>query len=53
VVFTPRPGSIDEIINIDLPRPRRLAMRDSSIFVGLTRHIENLFLKRGVLRERA
>jgi NitT/TauT family transport system ATP-binding protein len=53
VVFTPRPGSIDEIIKIDLPRPRRLAMRDSSTFIGLTRHIENLFLKRGVLRERA
>ena len=28
VVFTPRPGSIDEIIEVDLPRPRRLAMRE-------------------------
>jgi NitT/TauT family transport system ATP-binding protein len=51
VVFTPRPGSIDEIIEIDLPRPRRRAMRELPVFIKLGRHIEDLFLKRGVLRE--
>jgi len=51
VVFTPRPGMIDETINVDLPRPRRLAMRETSAFLGLSRQIENMFLKRGVLRE--
>jgi NitT/TauT family transport system ATP-binding protein len=53
VVFTPRPGTIDEIIKVELPRPRRLAMRELPAFIGLVRHIEDLFLKRGVLRERA
>jgi NitT/TauT family transport system ATP-binding protein len=53
VVFTPRPGMIDETISVDLPRPRRLVMRESPAFLGLSRHIENLFLKRGVLREKA
>lgn len=52
VVFTPRPGTIDEIIKIDLPRPRRLAMRESPGFLRFARRIEELFLKRGVLRER-
>jgi NitT/TauT family transport system ATP-binding protein len=51
VVFTPRPGTIDEIIEVDLPRPRRRAMRETPAFIGLARHIEGLFLKRGVLRE--
>jgi NitT/TauT family transport system ATP-binding protein len=51
VVFTPRPGSIDEIIEVDLPRPRRRAMRELPAFIKLGRRIEDLFLKRGVLRE--
>jgi NitT/TauT family transport system ATP-binding protein len=53
VVFTPRPGTIDEIIKVDLPRPRRLAMRKLPAFIGFARHIEELFLKCGVLHERA
>jgi NitT/TauT family transport system ATP-binding protein len=52
VVFTPRPGTIDEVIEVELPRPRRLAMRDSPTFSKYARRIEGLFLKRGVLRER-
>jgi NitT/TauT family transport system ATP-binding protein len=51
VVFTPRPGTIEEVIDVDLPRPRRLAMRKLPTFSDLARHIEGLFLKRGVLRE--
>jgi NitT/TauT family transport system ATP-binding protein len=53
IVFTPRPGTIEDIVDVDLPRPRRLAMRELSGFSGLARHIEGLFLKRGILREHA
>jgi len=51
IVMTPRPGKIDRVIDIDLPRPRTLAMRDSSKFVEYSREILNIFLARGVLRE--
>jgi len=51
IVMTPRPGKIDRIIDIDLPRPRTLAMRDSPKFAGYSREILDIFLARGVLRE--
>jgi NitT/TauT family transport system ATP-binding protein len=51
VVMTPRPGCIDRIINIDLPRPRTLAMRETPKFADYSRQILDLFLARGVLRE--
>jgi NitT/TauT family transport system ATP-binding protein len=51
VVMTPRPGRIDRIIDIDLPRPRTLAMRESPKFNAYTREILEVFLARGVLRE--
>jgi NitT/TauT family transport system ATP-binding protein len=51
VVMTPRPGRIDKVIDIDLPRPRTLAMRDSAQFTQYSRQILDLFLARGVLRE--
>ena len=53
VVMTPRPGRIDRIIDIDLPRPRRLAMRDMPEFAAYSRQIMDCFLSRGVLREAA
>jgi NitT/TauT family transport system ATP-binding protein len=37
VVMTPRPGRIKRIIDIDLPRPRELAVRDSATFQSLAR----------------
>jgi len=52
IVMTPRPGQIDRIIDIDLPRPRTLAMRESPEFNRYNRQILDLFLARGVLRER-
>jgi NitT/TauT family transport system ATP-binding protein len=52
VVMTPRPGRIDRIIEIDLPRPRTLAMRETPEFAEYSRQILALFLARGVLRER-
>jgi NitT/TauT family transport system ATP-binding protein len=52
IVMTPRPGQIDQIVDIDLPRPRTLAMRESPEFNRYSRQILELFLARGVLRER-
>ncbi len=51
VVMTPRPGCIDRIIDIKLPRPRTLAMRETPEFADYSRQILDLFLARGVLRE--
>ncbi|HZT52429.1 MAG TPA: ABC transporter ATP-binding protein, partial [Stellaceae bacterium] len=51
VVMTPRPGKIDRIIEIDLPRPRTLAMRETPEFARYSREILGLLLARGVLRE--
>jgi NitT/TauT family transport system ATP-binding protein len=51
VVMTPRPGCIDRIIDIDLPRPRTLAMRETPEFAAYSRQILDMFLARGVLRE--
>jgi NitT/TauT family transport system ATP-binding protein len=51
IVMTPRPGKIDRILDIDLPRPRTLAMRESPKFAEYSREILEVFLARGVLRE--
>jgi NitT/TauT family transport system ATP-binding protein len=51
IVMTPRPGRIDRVVEIDLPRPRTLAMRETPEFVAYMRQILELFLARGVLRE--
>ena len=37
VVMTPRPGKIDRIIDIDLPRPRTLALREAPEFARYSR----------------
>jgi NitT/TauT family transport system ATP-binding protein len=51
IVMTPRPGCIDRVIDIKLPRPRTLAMRETPEFANYSRQILELFLARGVLRE--
>jgi NitT/TauT family transport system ATP-binding protein len=51
IVMTPRPGRIDRVIDIDLPRPRTLAVRETPEFARYNREILALFLARGVLRE--
>jgi NitT/TauT family transport system ATP-binding protein len=51
MVMTPRPGRVDRVIDIDLPRPRTLAMREMPEFAVYSRQILDLFLARGVLRE--
>lgn len=52
-VFTPRPGRIAEILDIDLPRPRRLAVRGDSRFLGYVDRIRALFEAMGLLKERS
>ena len=51
IVMTPRPGRVDRVISIDLPRPRTLAIRETPEFTRYSREILELFLARGVLRE--
>jgi NitT/TauT family transport system ATP-binding protein len=51
VVMTPRPGKIDRVIDIDMARPRTLAMRESGEFARYSREILDVFLARGVLKE--
>lgn len=53
VVMSPRPGKIDRILEIDLPRPHTLAMRDTPEFAAYSRQIMELFLARGILSERS
>lgn len=51
VVMSPRPGRIEQIIDIDLPRPRRLAMREDAKFIEYTRELTSIFQGLGVFRE--
>jgi NitT/TauT family transport system ATP-binding protein len=51
VVMTPRPGSVSRVINVDLPRPRRLSMRSSDAFNRHQMAILALFESMGVLKE--
>jgi NitT/TauT family transport system ATP-binding protein len=39
IVMTPRPGKIAEIIPIEIPRPRKTALRDDSGFLKYVKHI--------------
>ena len=49
VVMSPRPGQIETILEIDLPRPRGFAARQSAGFSTATNKVTNIFLARGVL----
>lgn len=51
VVMSPRPGRVERIIDVDLPRPRRLAMREESKFIEYTRELTEIFKGLGVIRE--
>jgi len=49
VVISPRPGSIDAEITVELDRPRGVSARSDPVFLELTRRVTNIFLQRGVL----
>jgi NitT/TauT family transport system ATP-binding protein len=51
VVMSPRPGRVEQIITIDLPRPRRLSMRETPEFNKYTRDLTEIFKGLGVFRE--
>jgi len=52
VVMSPRPGRIERIMPIDLPRPRGLEGRLLPGFTAAHETITEIFLARGVLRRR-
>ena len=49
VVMSPRPGKVERVIDIPLPRPRGLEARRAPEFVHVTEEITDIFLARGVL----
>ena len=51
VIMSPRPGRIEEVVKVDLPRPRRLAMRETPQFQEYSRRIGSVFESIGILRE--
>ncbi len=50
VVMTPRPGRIEKIITINLPRPRNKAVVTSSRFTQYCDEITECFMRNGVIR---
>jgi NitT/TauT family transport system ATP-binding protein len=51
IVMTPRPGEIRRVIDVGLPRPRRLSMRTSESFGAAVEEILAMFESMGILRE--
>ena len=42
LVLAARPGRVRQLVNIDLPSPRRLAMRETPEFVALAGHLRRV-----------
>jgi NitT/TauT family transport system ATP-binding protein len=53
VVMSPRPGRIETIMSIDMPRPRGLSARKDPRFTAAVDAITEIFLERGVLKRHA
>lgn len=51
MVMSSRPGRIVEMLTVDLPRPRHLAVRETPEFAAYTRRIRELFQAEGLLLE--
>jgi NitT/TauT family transport system ATP-binding protein len=51
VVMTPHPGRIGAIIDVSLPRPRHLEVRDTQEFVATVAEIRRVFEAEGVIHE--
>ncbi|WP_151445952.1 ABC transporter ATP-binding protein [Lacisediminimonas profundi] len=51
VVFSPRPGRIAEVLTIDLPRPRKLSVRETPEFGRYCTRIRELFEEMGLIDE--
>jgi NitT/TauT family transport system ATP-binding protein len=50
VVMTPRPGRVDRILSIDLPRPRDKEVQRGAAFARLCDEITECFMAQGVIR---
>jgi NitT/TauT family transport system ATP-binding protein len=48
VILSPRPGKIVDVLDIELPRPRDLSIRETPEFIRYTRAIRTLFEEMGV-----
>ncbi len=53
VVMTPRPGKVDQILDVGIARTRGLGARRDPAFLHLEEEITELFLSRGVLHRSA
>ena len=53
VVMTPQPGRIGAVIDIDLPRPRDIGVRETPEFGEYIRSIRKLFEEWGIFRGRS
>jgi len=51
VIMDRNPGRIVEILDVDLPHPRSLQIRDTPAFTRLSSHIRHVFTKLGILKE--
>ena len=49
VVMGPRPGLIEQVVRIELPRPRTIEVREAPQFHRYVHDIKEVFLRRGVL----
>jgi len=50
-VMSRNPGRIIEIMEIDLPRPRALSVRETPQFTKYTAHLRDVFLSLGILKD--
>jgi ABC-type nitrate/sulfonate/bicarbonate transport system ATPase subunit len=50
VVMTPRPGRIDRVLTVDLPRPRDKAVIASRRFADYCDEITECFMRHGVIQ---
>ena len=53
MVMSPRPGRIEQVLAVDLPRPRGLPARRAEAFLRIEELITDIFLSRGVLSRQA
>ena len=51
VVMTAQPGRVREIIDVDLPRPRRYDMHSSSRFIALRDHVTGIVRQEAMKRQ--
>jgi NitT/TauT family transport system ATP-binding protein len=51
VVMSARPGRVETVVPIDLPRPRRLSVRESPAFLHYIQGVTTVFERLGVLHD--